>query len=95
MGTTSDWLRVLGFGLLYGVASFAWDALTRSEFLSLRNIMGILITSGLIGMTFAFEWRVLRSPISLVFGPMVVALILVGLMERQAGKKPRSLADKS
>jgi len=66
---------------------FAWDALTNADHAKLRNLAGLVLTGFLFGLMMIFEWRVLTSRIALIFIPLTIGLVAIGIANRRARKR--------
>jgi apolipoprotein N-acyltransferase len=84
MGTVTEWMRVLGFALVFGILTIAWDAVTAPNFTKLKNLLGIALSSFLFGLVSVFEWAVILRPIALIFVPATLGLVWLGIATRRA-----------
>lgn len=85
MGTTSEWLRVVEAGAIFGTLMFLWEGLTKREsFARWSNLASIAFLSHAWGMMMLFGWRVLHGGIGVVFAMAVLGLVGTGFTERRA-----------
>jgi hypothetical protein len=88
MGATSEWMRVLELGAVYGTLALLWEGIksgSLKEFL--EAVPGWLFVAVLWAMMMVFEWRVLRGGVGAVFSILVVGLFVLGLAQRRARKR--------
>jgi glucose uptake protein GlcU len=88
VGSTVDWIRVLGTGGIYGVLMFLggiifkWVSVARP-----LSLAALAFSSLLFGMMMVFEWRVLHGAIGVVFAMAIIGLFVTGLVERRSRKR--------
>jgi hypothetical protein len=94
MGTTSEWIRVVAAGAIFGILMFLWEALTKREsFARWFNLAAIACVSLAWGMMMMFGWRVLHGGIAVVFAMTVLGLFATAFAERRARQAKLSSED--
>lgn len=95
MGTTAEWIRVLEIGVLYGVLTLLWDAITEGKsFWRLPNVVATALASCGFGMIWVFEWRLLHGRIAILFVAVVLAVFAAGFAVRRARKRADRLQNR-
>jgi len=88
VGTTPEWMRVLGFGVLFGLGMLLLDAIRAVEGVAKwPNLFATAVSSFFVGMLFVFGWRVLHGGIAVLFFGVLVAALGTGFILRRARKR--------
>jgi hypothetical protein len=88
VGTTPEWMQVLEFGGIFGLAMLLFDAiLDRDGLAKWLNLFGTGISAFLFGMLVVFGWRVFHGGIALLFWVVPLTSFGVGFVIRRVRKR--------
>jgi hypothetical protein len=94
VGTIPEWMQVLEFGGIFGLAMLLLDAIRdRDGVAKWPNLFATAISAFLFGMLEVFGWSVLHGGIALLFWVVLLAAFGVGFVIRR-GRKRTEIASK-